>query len=85
MGGEGLIEWKVLDTFGHKCTINLKGYHIPTESVHLLGPHCVFQIFKGSHGRQDGENYVMILLNGLMLDAQFGSDNLSLLLLNDLS
>jgi hypothetical protein len=81
--GEGLITWHVLDKFGRKCSINLCSYHVPTALVHLISPQCVFQTFRGSHESQDGEQYVLRLMNGSVLEAPYGSANLPILQLSD--
>jgi transposase InsO family protein len=74
-----MLEWKVLDRFGTVHTISIKGYHVPTASVRLLSPQCVYQTFKGCKGAQDDESYYIMLPDGAVLLAPYGKANLPLL------
>jgi hypothetical protein len=84
VAGEGLIEWKVVDKLGREQTIVIKGYHVPRASVRLISPHCVYQSIKGSDGRQNDKEYIMMLNNGSVLIAPYGPANLPLLQLSTL-
>ena len=39
---EGLIKWKVFDKLGGQCIITLEGIHVPSASICLIGPQCIF-------------------------------------------
>lgn len=84
VGGEGLIESKVLDMFGHKCIITIKGYHVPIASV-CFCLQCIFQTFRGRQGTQDGETYAKRLMESSVLEAPYGSPNLPSLKIHNLS
>jgi hypothetical protein len=85
VAGEGMIEWCVLDKFGREYTISIKCYHVPTASVRLLSPQCLYQSkeLRGSAGGQDDKQYVIRLNDGTVLLAPYGPANLPLLQLSD--
>lgn len=77
---EGMVEWKVLDSFGRKVVICLKGYHVPAASVCLLSPQSLFRTV-GSKGTQDMDSYILHLnnVNGTSPVASYGWANLPML------
>jgi hypothetical protein len=77
---EGMVEWKVLDSFGRKVIICLKGYHVPAASVCLLSPQSLFRTV-GSKGTQDMDSYILHLnnVNGTSPVASYGWANLPML------
>jgi hypothetical protein len=83
VSGEGMLEWKVLDKFGCEHTISIKGYHIPRASVRLLSPQYLYQQCKGCHGNQDGDQYIIRLQDGTILQAPYGTANLPLLKMSE--
>jgi transposase InsO family protein len=83
VSGEGMLEWKVLDEFGREHTISIKGYHIPRASVRLLSPQYLYQQCKGCLGNQDGDQYVIRLQDGTILQAPYGAANLPLLKMSE--
>ena len=46
VAGEGMINWKVLDSYGAEYTIKLKAYHMPGASVRLLSPQSLYTSIK---------------------------------------
>ena len=45
IAGAGTIEWNVLDTTGHLCTLKLPAYYVPTSPVHLLSTTSLLQTY----------------------------------------
>jgi hypothetical protein len=82
VAGEGMIEWKVLDSFGREVVIRLKGYHVPIASIRLLSHQSLFRTF-GGKGIQDVDSYTFCLKNGTNLVASYGRANLPMLELSD--
>eukprot|EP00956_Cyclotella_meneghiniana_P008045 scaffold10719_cov37-Cyclotella_meneghiniana.AAC.1 len=83
VAGEGMINWKVLDSYGAKYTIKLKAYHMPGASVQLLSPQSLYTSIKGSDGHQDATKYTMYNIpsatGDVTLEATYGRANLPLL------
>ena len=82
VAGEGMINWKVLDSYGAEYTIKLKAYHMPGASVRLLSPQSLYTSIKGSDGHQDATKYTMYIpsVDGdITLEATYGRANLPLL------
>lgn len=85
MGGEGLIEEKFLDKFG--CEWGHHPQRLPFSYGISLSHQSrgIFQTFRGSQGMQDGEKYMMRLMDCSVLEAPYDSANLPLLTLSNLS
>jgi transposase InsO family protein len=81
VAGEGLIEWKVLDTMGRCQTIRMKGYYVPKASVRLLSPQCLLQLdeTEKSYITQTTKFFRVHLADGTTLDASYGRANLPIL------
>jgi hypothetical protein len=81
VAGEGLIEWKVLDTVGRCHTIHIKGYYVPKASVRLLSPQCLLQLdeTEQSYIHQTVRHFRVHLVGGTILDASYGRGNLPIL------
>ena len=45
IAGAGTIEWNVLDTMGHLCTLKLPVYYIPKSPVHLFSTTSLLQTY----------------------------------------
>eukprot|EP00956_Cyclotella_meneghiniana_P000642 scaffold692_cov55-Cyclotella_meneghiniana.AAC.4 len=82
VAGEGMINWKVLDSYGAEYTIKLKAYHMPGASVRLLSLQSLYTSIKGSDGHQDATKYTMYIpsvTGDVTLEATYGRANLPLL------
>ena len=78
VAGEGLLRWHVLDRHDQEHTIDIKGYHIPQASVHLLSPQALYKLV-GGRGVQDISKYSLVLSDEIILDAPYGHANLPVL------
>lgn len=84
VAGRGLVKWTVLDQYGRPHNIEIMAYHVPTASVRLLSPQCVFQTQSlGGNGVQNEHSYTMVLESGATLIASYGRANLPLLSMQD--
>lgn len=79
VAGEGIVSWKVLDKDGREVALEIKAYYIPSASVRLLSPQCVYQSIPGSNGFQDATTYTMVLPGDMILEAPYGHANLPII------
>jgi hypothetical protein len=75
VAGEGRLQWRVLDHHGWEHIIDIKGYHTPQASVHLLSPQALYKYIRGQ-AEQDLSKYSLILSDGTILEASYGCANL---------
>ena len=43
VAGEGIVHWNLEDSLGNPVEIEVLGYHIPTDEVHLLSPQVLLK------------------------------------------
>jgi hypothetical protein len=69
VAGEGILHWLLKDADGNTTYIELLGYHIPNDKVHLLSLQVLLKTI-GGHALQNDKEIANVLDNGLTFCAK---------------